>query len=256
MKNALIVISTYNERENIKILIPEIFKVTALIKNWKIDILIVDDTSPDKTGEEVNKLIKTYPHLHLVTGEKEGLGRAYIRGFRYGNSHMKPDVIFEMDADGQHDPNLIPHFLKKIDKGSAFVIGSRYIKGGSIPHHWKISRKFYSIIGNLVAKLGFMHLEIHDWTSGYRCISASFLEKIISEMKGYNGYVFQIALLDKAIKSHLRISEIPLNFTDRREGVSKFDSGEFIINASLYVINHSTFIKFVIVGLIGFVIDF
>jgi len=256
MKKALIVIPTYNERQNIKVLLPQIISILKTVPTWNVEILVVDDSSPDGTAEEIIQMQKKYRHLHLLQGKKEGLGKAYVRGFAHALEKFHPEVMFEMDADGQHSPTLIPIFLQEIDQGADFVIGSRYIKGGSIPSHWSWNRKFYSIMGNLVARFGFMSIKIHDWTSGYRVIKASYLKKVLPEMHGYNGYVFQIALLDKALKEGLLVREIPLQFTDRIEGASKFNSAEFIFDSLFYIVHNSTFIKFFVVGLIGFAIDF
>ncbi len=256
MKKALIVIPTYNERENIKILIPQIEKVVERIDNWEVDILIVDDDSPDGTYEEALSLKKTYKNIHILQGKKNGLGRAYLRGFAYGIEKINPLVMFEMDADCQHTPDLIPRFLQEVEKGADFVIGSRYIDGGSIPSNWTLDRKFYSVVGNLIASLGFMNFSVHDWTSGYRAMKTWFLKEVSPEMKGHNGYEFQIALLDKAMKRHLVIREIPLQFTDRNTGDSKLSSMVVIPNTLLYIFRNSTFIKFAIVGAMGFMVDF
>ncbi|MBP9815777.1 glycosyltransferase [Candidatus Woesebacteria bacterium] len=255
-KKALIVIPTFNERENIGTLIPQIQDVIGKIEKWSIDILIVDDNSPDGTYDEAVKLQKRYKNIHIIQGEKKGLGRAYLRGFAYGAEKINPFIMLEMDADGQHNPNLIPQFLSEIEKGADFVIGSRYIKGGSIPEHWTIDRKFYSVVGNMIASAGFMNFSVHDWTSGFRAIKSWLLKDVADEMKDHNGYEFQIALLDKAIKRHLIIKEIPLQFTDRKIGVSKLSSSIVIPNTLLYIFRNSSFIKFAIVGLLGFIVDF
>jgi len=256
-KKAVIVMPSYNEREGIKVLVPEIFSLAQKIENWTIEILIVDDNSPDGTADEVKDLQKSYPKsLHLLKGKKEGLGRAYVRGFEYAIENLHPYVLFEMDADGQHPSSLIPSFLEKIESGSDFVIGSRYVQGGSIPENWTIDRKFYSIVGSLVAQLGFMNFKVKDWTSGFRCIKASFLKDVLSEMRNHNGYVFQIALLDKAFKRHLHIGEVPLNFVDRLNGESKFSSIQFIMDALMYILVESSFVRFAFVGGMGFLVDF
>ncbi len=256
MKKALIVIPTYNEKENIKILIPKLQEVIEKIENWEVEILIVDDNSPDGTYEEALILQKKFKNIHILRGEKKGLGRAYLRGFEYGYEKNKPFVMFEMDADCQHDPKLIPQFLTAIEEGADFVIGSRYIKGGSIPKHWSLDRKFYSVVGNLIASFGFMNFAVHDWTSGYRAMKTWFLKDVAKEMEGYNGYEFQIALLDKAMKRHLHIKEVPLQFTDRISGDSKLSSMVVIPNTLLYIFRNSSFIKFAIVGMLGFMVDF
>lgn len=256
MKNATIVIPTYNEKENVKVLIPGIFEVVDQIQNWNISLLIVDDNSPDNTAGEIINLQKKYKNLYLSKSKKEGLGKAYLKGFAYALEKLNPFVLFEMDADLQHSPLLIPQFLKKIESGSDFVIGSRYIQGGSIPKTWGIHRKIFSILGNQIIRFGFMDLKIHDWTSGYRAVKASFLKEVLTQMNNFNGYVFQVALLDKAKRAKLKIAEVPLKFTDRSSGTSKIDSVEFIINVIYYILTNSSFIKYFIVGVIGAAVDF
>lgn len=257
-RKAFVVIPTYNERNGIKALIPEIFEYSKNIPGWDVHILIADDSSPDGTADEVLALQKTYgDRLHLqVNKGKVGLGQAYLNAFAFTIKTFQPDVIFEMDGDGQHPANILPNFLKKIDEGADFVIGSRYIPGGSIPAHWSLWRKFTSVVGNVVAQVAFMNFKVRDWTSGYRCIKASYLDGVIADMEGHTGYVFQIALLDKAFKKHLKITETPLNFTDRLNGESKMQSFQFIFDTLWYIFTHSSFIKFALTGLMGFVVDF
>lgn len=258
MKKAVIVLPTYNERAGVKELIPDIFKYTKNVSGWDVHILVADDSSPDGTADEVRLLQKTYKErLHLqVNKGKVGLGQAYLNAFTYAIDNYKPDVIFEMDADGQHPADILPNFLKKIDDGADFVIGSRYIKGGSIPHHWSLWRKFTSVVGNIVAQLSFMNFQIRDWTSGYRAIRTPYLSYVIPKMKGQTGYVFQIALLDKAFKKHLTITETPLNFTDRLNGASKMQSFQFMFDTIWYILTHSSFIRFALTGFMGAVVDF
>ena len=137
-----------------------------------------------------------------------------------------------------------------------FVIGSRYIKGGAIPKDWGLHRKIFSVTANFIVTLGFMNFKIRDWTSGYRAIKTDFIKKIIPEMTSYSGYVFQIALLDKAVKNNLSIASIPLKFKERKKGVSKINALEFILSIFMYMLKESSFIKYVMVGLMGFVVDF
>jgi dolichol-phosphate mannosyltransferase len=143
MKKAVIVVPTYNEVGNISQLIHSVFQVAKTIEQWEIELLIVDSSSPDGTAQTVRELQKTYDDLHIIETPKEGLGRAYVNGFSYALEHLRPFVIFEMDADLSHNPNYIPHFLKKIEQGADFVIGSRYIKGGSIPANWDYIGRFF-----------------------------------------------------------------------------------------------------------------
>jgi len=256
MKRAVIILPTYNESLNIQSLIESIFKVAKEIPNWELQILVVDSRSTDDTGTIVKRLTKTYPSLKLLVVEKEGLGKAYVHGFTYVLNHLNPFVVFEMDADWSHNPKDIPQFLHKIEKGADFVIGSRYMKGGSIPQNWSWYRKIFSIFGNLIARIGFMKPKITEWTNGFRSIKVWLIKAIIPEMDKYSGYVFQVAFLDKALKKDAYIEQVPIQFKDRTKGVSKINSFQYIWQTLLYVFLNSSFIKFVIVGLIGFGIDF
>ncbi len=256
MKKAVIVIPTYNEAGNIETLINKTFDQAGNINDWQIEILVVDSSSPDKTANVVKDLQKKYKNLYLLETQKEGLGKAYVSGFLYALNKLSPDVFFEMDADLSHDPALIPDFLEHIDKGSDFVIGSRYIKGGSIPQDWALHRKIFSVLGNLICRFGFMKLKISDWTSGYRAIKSSIVKETASHVEKYSGYVFQIALLDQATKKNAKISEVAINFIDRQYGVSKINAAQFILNTLWYIFSHSSFIRYAIVGLGGASLDF
>jgi len=256
MRKAAIILPTYNEADAIEQLINGIYEFTHENKNWEIHIIVVDSNSQDGTQEKVLKLIKIFPRLRLLQTRREGLGKAYIQGFQMALEKLNPYLIFEMDADLSHDADKIPEFLKKIEEGSDFVIGSRYIKGGSIPKDWGIHRKIFSIGANLVIRFGFMRLQVTDWTSGFRAIKSWIIKKAIPHIKGYSGYVFQVAILDFALKNKVHISEIPIQFKDRIHGKSKINSIQYIVQTFLYVFLHSSFIKFALVGLIGFGIDF
>lgn len=255
MRKAVIVIPTYNEAGNMKEVFERVFEATKEVPNWNIEILVVDSSSTDKTGKVIKDLQKRNPKIHLLTTEKEGLGKAYIHGFAYAIEKLNAYLLFEMDADLSHDPKEIPLFLQKIEKGADFVIGSRYIKGGSIPQDWGIHRKIFSTLGNIIIRYGFMHLKITDWTDGYRAIKAWVVKDSMSHIKHYSGYVFQIALLDYAVKNKASITEIPIHFKEREYGISKINALQYITHILLYVFTHSSFIKFMIVGLVGFVLD-
>ncbi|OGK17901.1 hypothetical protein A3G67_05065 [Candidatus Roizmanbacteria bacterium RIFCSPLOWO2_12_FULL_40_12] len=256
MKRVAIILPTYNESKNIEKLIGEIFNQQKKLKNWQLHVLVVDSNSPDGTSNLVKKTQSRYDNLHLLKTEKEGLGKAYIAGFTYVVNHLSPTVIFEMDADFSHSPSDIPFFLKEIEKGSDFVIGARYIKGGSIPKDWALHRKMFSIFGNLIVRFGLMKLSVTDWTSGFRAIKTWIVKDIAPQLSEYSGYVFQVALLDKAIKKGAKVAEIPIHFLDRKHGVSKINSFQYIIQTLFYVLTKSSFIKYVVVGLTGAVLDF
>ncbi|GIW62432.1 MAG: glycosyl transferase [Patescibacteria group bacterium] len=257
MKTVLITLPTYKEYKNLKTLIPAILKQQNKTKIWEIKILVVDSNSNDKTDELVKEFQKQYQDkIYLLETPKEGLGKAYYKGFKYALEKIKPYAVFEMDADWSHNPDLIPEFLKQIEKGNDFVIGSRYIKGGSIPDNWGFHRKIFSVLGNLIIKFGFAKPNITDWTSGYRCIKSWVVKQVLEKVKKYNSYVFQIAILDNALKNNARITEIPLNFKDREEGFSKINSIQYILHTLFYVFTHSPFLLFIYVGSIGFIVDF
>lgn len=232
-KTAVIILPTYNERENIAGLIETLEKVFAKLHGWRMHILVVDDFSPDNTAQSVESLQKKFPNLHLLTGPKKGLGEAYKRGIHRALQTLDPDYIFQMDADFQHDPHDIPHFLKAADEGCEFIIGSRYIPGGDCPN-WEFKRKLYSWLANVGARILAGIKNINDCTSGYRCISAIFLKNLnINQLKS-NGYAFQLSLLHAATKKRLKIKEIPILFHSRKKGESKLgrkDIWEFILNA-------------------------
>jgi len=253
---AVIILPTFNEAGNIAKMLDEIALEIKKIPAWEIKVLVVDDHSPDKTAEIVRSYQTKHSFLYLIEGEKEGLGKAYVRGFRYAMRELNATVVFEMDSDLSHPVSLLPRMLERIERGSDFVIGSRFIKGGAIPKDWGLHRKLFSVVGSYIAQFGFMHFKVKDWTSGYRALRTKFVNEVLEEMEKHSGYVFQIALLDKAIKRNLKITEIPLRFRDRKKGISKINSVEYILNSLMYIFNNSGFIKYVIVGLFGFAVDF
>lgn len=256
MRKAVAILPTFNEAGYIKPLIKSIEDVNKSLEAWEIEILIVDSFSTDDTSTIVKELQKKYGNLHIIEVPKEGLGRAYLQGFNYAINKFNPYLIIQMDADGQHDPKKIPDFLNEIQKGADFVVGTRYSKGGSIPKNWGIHRKILSIGANLFIRLGFMKLQISEWTNGYRAIKTWIVKGALNHIKNYSGYVFQVAMLDYALRNNAKTSEIPVDFKERRYGISKINAYQYILQIFLYVLSYSSFIKFVIVGLIGFVLDF
>ncbi len=207
------IIPTYNEAENIENVIKKIFDF-----NNNIDILVIDDNSPDGTSEIVKRLQKKYKNLYLFCREKKlGLGTAYIEGFKWALKNGY-SFVFEMDADLSHDPKDIPRFIKEIGKYD-MVIGSRYIKGAKIVN-WPFTRWFLSFMANLYARI-VTGAGIKDMTSGYKCIRADVLKKINLDEIKVDGYGFQIEIDFRVWKKNGKIKEIPIVFTDREKGVSK-----------------------------------
>lgn len=259
----VIILPTYNEKGNIEKIITLLEEeVFPKIKNHEMNILVADDNSPDGTADEVRSLMKKWKNVNLNIGEKKGLGAAYVRAMTYAIEKMGAEVMFEMDADLFHDPHKVPEFLKRIDEGYDFVIGTRYSDGGSIPKNWGFNRKIYSIGGNLLVKSILMRFSIHDWTGGYRAIRKEVFLKEKNELANFKGYTFQVAFLHKAVKDGFKIAEVPFQATDRTLGRSKIVPKEYIINLLKYVIMarffevlHSPFPKYATIGFTGYVIN-
>lgn len=258
----VIILPTYNERDNIIRLLDSLRNVLKKTAGYSIQYLVVDDNSTDGTAALVADYKKIHTDVYLLSGKKEGLGKALLRGMTFATEEMGAELLLQMDADLSHDPNAIPEFLKAIDNGADFVVGCRYIKGGSIPENWGFHRKLFSVVANSIVRYGLGVPTIHDWTGGFRVFKKIYFEKLKSEMDKYSGYVFQIAFLHKSVQLKAKIAEVPIHFTDRRFGRSKIVPSEYIRKVLLYVwtarlayiLSHS-FSKFMIVGSIGFIIN-
>ncbi len=214
VEKSLIIIPTYNELENIKKMIREILGLYP----DNMDILIVDDGSPDGTGNFVDELSKNEVKVKIIhRAKKSGLGTAYIEGFKFALKNNY-DLIFEMDADFSHDPKEIKNFLNAI-KFNDLVLGSRYISGISVVN-WPMRRLILSYLANLYTRI-ITGLPIKDATGGFKCYRRKVLESInLSKVKS-NGYAFQIEMTFKAWKNKFTVSEIPIIFIDRTTGTSK-----------------------------------
>jgi len=209
----LIIIPTYNELENLPRLLPEV-----LSKDESIDVLIVDDNSPDGTAAFVESQMKNNNRIHLIKRQsKQGLGTAYIAGFKYALQNNF-QIIFEMDADFSHDPKEIPRFLDEI-KNSDVILGSRYINGVNVIN-WPLRRLLLSSFANLYTRI-ITGMPIHDATGGFKCFRREVLEAIDLDRVKSNGYAFQIEMTFKAWKKGFKVKEIPIIFVDRVKGKSK-----------------------------------
>ncbi|HZK75499.1 MAG TPA: polyprenol monophosphomannose synthase [Candidatus Kapabacteria bacterium] len=222
MPRALIIIPTYNEQENIVRIVHEVFAQQPLSGDVELNILIVDDNSPDGTSEIVREMQKRedpqFTHIHLLTRPgKMGLGTAYVTGFKYGLAEGY-EYIFEMDADFSHDPKEIPKFLHEIQNYD-LVIGSRYIPGAHISN-WPRRRLLLSYNANLYARM-ITGIPVRDATAGFKCFRRKVLEAIDLDDIRSNGYAFQIEMHFRAWRKGFRIKEIPITFTDRDAGTSK-----------------------------------
>lgn len=222
----LIIIPTYNELENLRPLLENIFTYAP-----QTDILIVDDNSPDGTGELAEQIGAEDSRVHVLhRAGKLGLGTAYIAGFKYAIEH-KYDAAFEMDADFSHDPRFLPDFLKAIEHAD-LVIGSRYIPGGSTPN-WSVVRRFISGGGNVFARF-MLGIPLKDCTAGFRCYRREVLENIGLDSVESQGYGFQVEMTYRVLKQGYKIVETPIVFMDRRVGKSKM-SRKIVFEAFTYV---------------------
>jgi dolichol-phosphate mannosyltransferase len=228
-----VIIPTYNEKKNIG----RVIKKVLDLKVNNLQILVVDDSSPDGTSTVVEKLMKKYTKLHIIINkEKKGLGKAYLVGMDYAVKKLNSDILVEMDADLSHNPNILPKMLSFIPKYD-MVLGSRYIKGGSIPKDWAIYRKFISYFGNFIFRLC-LSMKIKDWTTGYRVIKSEVYKKIKPEIDKeiFYGYTFQAGFLYKSLEHGFKIREYPLNFKDRVKGKSKIQSLKYIVKNIQFII--------------------
>jgi len=211
---ALVIVPTYNERFNIARLIPAV-----LAEDPSLEILVVDDASPDATGRVVDAIAANNPRVHILHREgKLGLGTAYIAGFRWA-LERKYDLVFEMDADFSHNPERLPEFLEAV-KEADLVLGSRYQGGRVNVVNWPMSRLFLSYAANIYAR-AITGLPVSDTTGGFKCFRRNVLESIDLNSVKSNGYAFQIEMSYRVWKRGFRIVEIPIIFVDRTEGVSK-----------------------------------
>ncbi|MDL1892907.1 polyprenol monophosphomannose synthase [Sphingobacteriales bacterium CHB3] len=209
----LVIIPTYNEAENIPRLIPAVLRQAP-----NIDILVVDDGSPDGTGKLVKEIMATDSRVNIMErAGKQGLGTAYVAGFKYAIQNGY-DFVFEMDADFSHDPNDLPRFLEKI-KDYDLVIGSRYINGVRVLN-WPMNRLLLSYSANVYTNI-ITGLPVRDATGGFKCYRVEALKSIDLDKIKSNGYAFQIEISFKVWKKGYRLVEIPIIFLDRRSGVSK-----------------------------------
>lgn len=222
----LVVVPTFDEAENIPRLIPAVLDQAP-----HLDMLIVDDGSPDGTADLVKAMQKDDPRIHLIERPgKMGLGTAYVEGFRFAIRHGY-DRVFEMDADFSHDPAEIPNFLAASEKAD-LVIGSRYTNGVRVLN-WPIKRLLLSYFANVYTRF-MIGLPLHDATGGFKCYRRAVLEAISLDGIRSNGYAFQIEMSFKAWKKGFRLVEIPIVFHDRRSGFSKMSKS--IVYEALFML--------------------
>ena len=228
VQTCLVVIPTYNESANIARLIAEV-----LSQGEQFAILVVDDNSPDGTGDLVAALAAANDRVQVLHRPgKLGLGTAYLDGFRYGLEHNY-HFICEMDADFSHQPHYLPALLAEAERGTDLVIGSRNVPGGRV-ENWSWLRQLISKGGSLYARL-ILGMPIHDCTGGFKCFRADALQQLDLDEVRSNGYAFQVELNYRCHQAGMNIHEIPITFPDRVAGVSKM-SHKIVVEAALVVV--------------------
>ncbi len=278
---AVIVIPTYNEAENIGKMIEYLNtktfvdiknKTNNLYNNWQMKILVVDGNSPDGTGKIVDKLSKKYNNTFLFTEtSKDGIGAAYLKGFKYAMEKLTADFVFEFDGDFQHPPETIPVMLKAMEDGYDYVIGSRKIKGGSNPKGWGFKRVFFSEVGGFTARFMMFFpfknfFKVTDPTTGLKVTRVKgFIDKMDLDWKGSRlltrSFGYKLQLLFETLKMGAKFKEVPLQFHVRNAGESKIESKTakdiFRVAFLLRWRDDFTqkFLKFGTVGGVGFVIN-
>ncbi|MFC1700091.1 glycosyltransferase [Patescibacteria group bacterium] len=257
----VIVIPTYNEAENIGRLLDEVSKEIGKISH-ETRVLIVDGSSPDGTADVVREKMKSYKFLDIVVKEKGGLGADYIYGFNHAMEKMGADIIVEMDADFQHDPKDLPRLVAEIDNGYDYIIGSRFVKGGSIPKEWEFKRKLFSRLGNIVSKVILGIFNINDFTTGYKVSRVKgFVDQIDFDAVLSKGFAYKINLLFNMCQLGAKVKEVPIQFATRDEGSSKMegnnlmDSLRVVVTLRLKDKKTQRFLKFCVVGFTGLFVD-
>lgn len=280
IQTAVVVIPTYNEADNIGKMIdylnsktfPYIHtKESGLAHNWDMHILVVDGNSPDGTSQVVQKYSTKYKNVHLLTEtSKDGIGAAYLKGFKYALTKLKADFVFEFDGDFQHPPETIPEMLTKMEQGYDYVIGSRKIKGGSNPQGWGFKRVFFSEVGGFTARFimffPFKNFwQVTDPTTGLKVTRVKgFIDKMALDNFGHllsRSFGYKLQLLFETLKMGAKYSEVPLQFKVRNAGESKIEpqTAKEILRVAILLRWHDEFtqkfLKFGVVGGFGFVVN-
>jgi len=228
---ACIVLPTYNEAKNIRNTLDRIALQARINRKHGVhlSVLVVDDNSPDKTGDMVLAYTRNDANVHLLSRiQKEGLGAAYIAGMQHALRTLSPDIIIEMDADGQHNPADIFRLIHAIEQGADFAIGSRYVPGGSVPRTWSFHRKLLSRTANIYTRVILRTAGVKDCTGGFRAIRATTLKAIDFDALHTTGYAFQVTLLDAAVRTGASVTEIPIQFRERKHGESKMRTKDIV----------------------------
>lgn len=227
-----------------------------------MNLLVVDNHSTDGTDKVVEEASRKYKNIHLIHQDKPGLGWAYVKGMKYAVDELKADAILEMDGDFQHPPRFVKPMVDAFLSGADYCIGSRYIKGGSVPSEWAASRKAVSFFGNLYIRLVLLNFKIHDLTTGFRLTRVKgVLDKIdLEHLRELNRFAYKVDLLYQSLKLSKKTVEVPLEFASRTKEKSKFNWKEMVstfkVATILGIQDKIRFIKFGIVGFTGFIVNY
>lgn len=274
MKRVVVVAPTYNEKGSIEKAVLLMLAQNDKVPGFQIHVLVADSHSPDGTGEIVKKLLKKNPRLHFLDVYERGLGLAIVKGYEYALTNLKADVLMQIDADLQHDPNDIPKFLDKIREGYTYIQGSRFIKGGS--NEISLMRQLFSFGSSFICRLLTGIWEISDFTPSYKAYTKDLYLKMDTSSIPWQGTTFLIqpAAVVEAKKVGAKMGEVPIRFINRRVDKSKNEILNYIFDIigyglevrlsswginfpALYWVRRSkTFIKFGTVGFVGTVVDF
>lgn len=261
MEKIVIVMPAWNEVGNIKEMIEVLVKKEFPKINANMQLLIIDNHSTDGMTEAVEEISKKYKNIRIIQQKNKGLGWAYVTGIQYAIKTLQADAILEMDADFQHPPRFVKPMVEAYLDGADYVIGSRYVKGGSIPKEWAFSRKAISYFGNLFIRLALLNFKVHDLTTGFRLSRVKgVLSKIdLENLLELNRFAYKVDLLYQSLKNSKKTVEVPLEFASRTKEQSKFNYKEMVSTFKVAIIlgikDKQRFLKFAVVGGIGFVIQ-
>ncbi len=253
----VVILPTFNEKEHVVPLLKALQEQFLKIPH-DMNILVVDDDSPDGTADVVRGEARTASNVFLITGQKKGPGAASARGLKYAVNELRADAVMEMDTDFSHKPEDVPRLVEALDRGADFVIGSRYAPGGKIPD-WGFLRRANSKWENVLARYIAGIYKVRDCTTRFRAIRASVIMNIDLDALKVRGYAFRVSVLHEAIVNHAIVREIPVEFVDNRKDQKKkglSDMAEIMLIACRIRFERSkTFLKFSVVGATGVAVN-
>src|SRR5260221_12658561 len=262
MEKVVIVMPVWNEAQSVKEMVDVLVKTEFPKIKADMQLLIVDNHSTDGKEKIVSDFSKKYKNVHIIQQKNKGLGWAYVTGIRFAMEKLSADAILEMDGDFQHPPRFVKPMVEAYLDGADYVIGSRYVKGGSVPEEWATSRKAISFFGNLFIRLCLLNFKIHDLTTGFRLSRVKGnLDKIdLENLMELNRFAYKVDLLYQSLKNSKKTVEVPLAFASRTKETSKVNYEVMISTFNVAIIlgikDKERFIKFGIVGFTGFVVNF